>query len=378
MNRHRYLENQVKKDLKSKMVFLGGPRQVGKTTLAQSLFGKKGYLNWDIGEDRHKILSSILPNHNVWIFDEIHKYKKWRNYLKGLYDKHKDSQQILVTGSTRLDLYKYSGDSLQGRYHFLRLHPLNLDEVANNSKTDFANLMELGGFPEPFLKSDAIEAKRWSREYRQRILTDDINPVERIEDLGQAELLLLRLPELVGSPLSINSLTEDLQVSFKTIKRWISIFERFYAIFRLPPFGHSLIKAVKKEQKHYHFDWTLIKNPGLRFENLIACQLLKWAHYLQDTQGREVELKYFRDKEQREVDFVLTEENLPIIFIECKSDSHQVGPHLKYLKLRFPEVPTFQLTMNSEKDFVTPEKIRVCDAYKSVSELKNILGINLR
>lgn len=375
MEYKRYLELQIKKDLKSKMVFLGGPRQVGKTTLSMSLFGKKGYLNWDSGEDRELILTKNLPNSSIWIFDEIHKYKKWRNYLKGLYDKTKDSQQILVTGSARLDFYRFNGDSLQGRYHYLRLHPLNMDELKINSLNDFNALLKFGGFPEPFFKGKEIEAKRWSREYRQRILRDDINSIEKIEDLGQAELLLLRLPELVGSPLSINSLTEDLQVSFKTVKRWIILFERFYAIFRLAPFGSAHIKAVKKEQKHYHFDWTLIKNEGLRFENMIASQLLKWTHYLQDTQGRDIELRYFRDQEQREVDFVVIEDNKPILFIECKNDSHQVSSHLKYLKNKFPHVPAFHLTYNSKKDFVTPDKIRLSDAYKVQAELKQILGL---
>lgn len=375
MAHHRYLSDQIEKDLKSKMVFLGGPRQVGKTTLALSLFGKKGYLNWDASEDREQILTKILPNYPIWIFDEIHKYRKWRNYLKGLYDKNKETQKILVTGSARLDLYRYSGDSLQGRYHFLRLHPLNMDELKIQSYRDFEGLLHYGGFPEPFFKGEVIETKRWSREYRQRILRDDISSVEKIEDLGQAELLLMRLPDLVGSPLSINSLTEDLQVSFKTIKRWVDIFERFYAIFRVAPFGHPKIKAVKKEQKHYHYDWTLIKGTGLRFENLIACQLLKWTHFLQDTQGRDVELRYFRDKEQREVDFVIVEEGLPLLFVECKEDSHQVTPPLKYLSARFPSVPSFQLTLNSKKDFVTPEKIRVVDAFKVLPELKRILGV---
>jgi predicted AAA+ superfamily ATPase len=156
------------------MVFLGGPRQVGKTTLSKSLFKQVGYLNWDSNEDRELILTRTLPHNKVWIFDEIHKFKKWRNYLKGLYDKNKDNHQILVSGSARLDLYRFGGDSLQGRYHFLRLHPLCFDELKSSSAFDFKTLFNLGGFPEPFFKGNKIEAKRWSREYRQRILRDDI------------------------------------------------------------------------------------------------------------------------------------------------------------------------------------------------------------
>lgn len=369
----RYLSDQIKKDLESKMVFLGGPRQVGKTTLSLNLFSQECYLNWDYIEDREKILRQTLPNTKVWIFDEIHKYKMWRNYLKGLYDKKK-TQKILVTGSARLDLYRYSGDSLQGRYHFLRLHPITMDEIKSKSFSDFETLFNLSGFPEPFLKGNQIEAKRWSREYRQRILQEDISSVEKISDLGSAELVLIRLPELVGSPLSINSISEDVQISFKTIKRWVDIFERFYAIYRVAPFGSAKIKAVKKEQKHYHYDWSLIQDQSFRFENMIGNHLLKKAHFLEDTQGREIELRYFRDNEQREVDFVLTENKIPILFVECKMHNHQVSPHLKYLTSKFPKVPAYQLTYNSKKDYQTPEGIRVVDAYRVLNEILDQLG----
>lgn len=366
--KNRYLSEQILKDLKSKMVFLGGPRQVGKTTLSLDLFSEKSYLNWDSFEDRDKILKFNLPAEKTWVFDEIHKYKKWRNYIKGLYDKNK-KQQILVTGSARLDLYRYGGDSLQGRYHFLRLHPFTLDELQSNSLSDFKDLFELGGFPEPFTKGNKIEATRWSKEYRSRILRDDISSVESIHDLGSAELVLMRLPELVGSPLSINNISEDAQISFKTIKKWLEIFERFYAIYRLSPFGSTKIKALKKEQKHYHYDWTLVKDLGSRFENMIGNHLLKRIQFLEDTQGRDIELRYFRDSEQREVDFVVVENQKPILFIECKLSETTISPHLKYLKKKFSNVDSYQLTYNSKKDFVSEDGIRVCDAYKVITEI---------
>lgn len=368
----RYISEQVLKDLQTKMVFLGGPRQVGKTTLALKLFSQKSYLNWDSAEDREKILNFELPNEKTWIFDEIHKYKKWRNYLKGLYDKNKQ-QQILVTGSARLDLYRYSGDSLQGRYHFLRLHPLTLDELNTTKFSDFESLFELGGFPEPFFRSDKIEAQRWSKEYRSRVLNDDINSIETISDLGSAELILMRLPQLVGSPLSINSLVEDAQISFKTIKRWLDIFERFYAIYRLSPFGSVKIKAVKKEQKHYHYDWTLIKDKGLRFENMIANHLLKRVNFLEDTQGREIELRYFKDSEQREIDFVIIEDTKPVVVIECKYADTTISPHLKFFKKKFPEVKSYQLTYNSKKDYISQDGIRVVDAHIGIKEILDLL-----
>lgn len=145
------MRKQVDADLVRKMVFVAGPRQVGKTTLGLSLpDARSGYLNWNIPEHRERILRRELPPGSLWFFDEIHKYRTWRNYLKGLYDGRPDNQRILVTGSARLELYRYAGDSLQGRYHMLRLHPLSAAELDINSESDFAQLLTLGGFPEPF------------------------------------------------------------------------------------------------------------------------------------------------------------------------------------------------------------------------------------
>lgn len=346
------------------MVFVGGPRQVGKTTLAKHILGKseRGYLNWDISEDREQILKERFPPVSFWVFDEIHKYRRWRNFLKGLYDKHGTKKKILVTGSARLDFYRFSGDSLQGRYHYLRLHPLSFSELGLKKSKDLKDLLVLGGFPEPFLRSSEIESKRWSREYRTRLIRDDIVSLEQLRDLGSVELLMLRLPELVGAPLSINAIREDMQVSHKTIMKWLNIFERLYGIFRVSPFGAPKIRAVKKEQKHYHFDWTVVQDLPVRFENLVASHLLKWVHYEQDTKGRDVDLRYFRDIDLREVDFVITEGKKPIYFIECKWDDDNIGKGLKYIKARFPESEALQISYKGKSDYVSKDGIRVCPA----------------
>ncbi|MBI4679449.1 MAG: ATP-binding protein [Elusimicrobia bacterium] len=172
-------------------------------------------------------------------------------------------------------------------------------------------LFTFGGFPEPFLGGSEVQAKRWSREYRSRLIRDDLSNLERVNDLGKMELLMLRLPELVGSPLSVNGLAEDLRASHKAVSHWLDILERLYAVARLSPFGPAKIRAVKKERKHYHYDWSLIKDPGPRFENITAMHLLKWAHFQQDSLGLDVEVRYFRDVEGREVDFVVLEEGKP-------------------------------------------------------------------
>lgn len=350
------------------MVFVSGARQVGKTTLAKQVLGNaldEGYLNWDIAEHRER----ILPPVPLWAFDEIHKYRSWRNYLKGLYDAKPPKQQILVTGSARLDFYRFGGDSLQGRYHLLRLHPLSVAELQIGSTDQMQDLLRLGGLPEPFLSGSEVEARRWSREFRSRLIQEDVSTLERVQDLGHLELLMLGLPDRVGSPLSINSLREDLQVSHKTVAHWLDVLERLYAIFRISPFGSPKLRAVKKEQKHYHTDWSLIQNSSLRFENFVACHLLKWIHFKQDAEGRDLELRYFRDVDKREVDFVVLEDRKPLRLIECKWADEVVSPALTYLKARFKTSEAYQISARGVKDYQSPEGIRVCNALQFLKTL---------
>jgi uncharacterized protein len=369
-DRRRYLAPQVRADLARKMVFVAGPRQVGKTTLARSLPGAAAaYLSWDIAEHRERILRRQLPASKLWIFDEIHKYRSWRGLLKGLYDGRRPGQRILVTGSARLDLYRYGGDSLQGRYHLLRLHPFSAAELGLRSAAELRDLLTLGGFPEPFLGGSEVEARRWAREYRNRLVREDVVSLERVQDLGNLELLALRLPELAGSPLSLNALREDLQVAHKTVASWLGILERLYAIFRLPPFGAPRIRAVKKEQKHYHLDWSLVPDGAARFENLVAAHLLKWVHFEQDARGRDLELRYFRDTDGREVDLVVVEGRRPLLLVECKWADAEVDPSLRYLKARFPEAEAWQLSATGRYDYVTPEGIRVAPALRFLADL---------
>lgn len=366
----RYLNAAIKQDIVRKMVFVAGPRQVGKTTLALSMPGARAaYLNWDIASHREHILKGELPAGKLWIFDEIHKYRRWRNYLKGLYDGRPRGQKILVTGSGRLDLYRFGGDSLQGRYHLLRLHPFSVGELKIKRAAELLQLLKLGGFPEPFLSGSETQARRWSREYRTLLIREEVVALERIQDLGHLELLLLRLPELVGSPLSLNALREDLQISHKALSAWIAALERLYALFRIAPLGASRIRAVKKQQKHYHFDWSVIPTEAARFENLVACHLLKWVHFEQDCKGRSLELRYFRDLEGREVDFVVVDGRKPLLLVECKWDDTEIDKGLRYLKNRFPDAAAWQLSAIGSKDYQTPEGIRVAPALALLTTL---------
>jgi len=370
---HRYLSAQVLEDAQRKMVFIGGPRQVGKTTLSTTLRPKTEttYLNWDISEHRTAILDGKLGVSPLLVLDEIHKYRRWRGYLKGLYDAMQVSpgaqRQIIVTGSARLDVYRYGGDSLQGRYHYLRLLPLSVAEVKD--ETAFKSLLFYGGFPEPFLAHSATHSKRFSREYRARLVREDIRDLEAIQDLATMELMLGRLPKLVGSPLSINSLREDLQIAHRTAEKWLDVFDRIYATFRLTPLAGKKLRSVKKEKKLYLFDWTNIDDNGARFENLVAVHLLKHVFFKQDTLGEEVDLCYFRDSDGREVDFVITENGHPIILVECKYSEQNISQSLRFLHTKYPRAAAWQIYASGTGDYQSKERIRVAHATKLLKDL---------
>jgi len=367
----RNLLSTLKDDLSRKMVFLGGPRQVGKTSLGKELIpDPAAYLNWDVAAHRVAILKHQLPAGDAWLFDEIHKYRQWRGFLKGLFDMHGNTRRILVTGSARLDYYRYGGDSLQGRYHYLRLHPFSVAELGIKSQADFEQLLRLGGFPEPFVSGSERQARRWARDYRDRLMREDVASLERIDNLGQLELLAMRLPGLVGSPLSLNGLREDLSLSHRMVSNWVDVLERLYAIYRIAPFGAPRFRAVKKAQKHYHFDWSVVEEEGARFENLVASHLLKWVHWQNDVEGRDAELRYFRDTDGREVDFVVMLARQPVSFIECKMGDGPLGTGMRYLKQRFPQVDAWQVAARTTRDYVTREGVRVAPVLRLLEALK--------
>ena len=368
----RYIKQGVFKDLNRKMVFVGGPRQVGKTTFAKNLLETwpdqlsstvQRYYSWDDDRDREFLLAKQLPfSPGPVILDELHKYQRWRWLLKALYDKRGNELQILVTGSAKLDYYRRGGDSLQGRYHYYRLHPLSLKELSSQTTSSLRDLLMYGGFPEPFFSASETETRRWSREYRSRVLREELRDLEKVNDISLIERMAIRLPTLVGNPLSLNALREDLQVSHQTVVRWMNMLERLYSIFRIYPFGAPHIRAVKKEAKHYHFDWAQIPETGFRFENMIACHLLKWCHFFEDTEGWDMDLRYFRDTDKREVDFVVLKERTPILFVECKISFQEASGHLKYLSRKFPGVEAVQIYFDGDEDIKTDEGIRLCPA----------------
>lgn len=361
MNFTRYLEKHIKSDLRRKMVFVGGPRQVGKTYLSKLFLKKKGegYFNWDDLADRAIIKKhQIDPELKLVVLDEVHKYVRWRTLVKGLYDKYREILSIIVTGSARLDLLRKGGDSLVGRYHYYRLHPFSLGEIDSSySSKTLQRLLKFGGFPEPYILQDESEHRRWQRERLSRVVYSDISDLGTIRELSQIELLVDMLSSRVGSVLSVKSLSEDLEVSPNTISRWLEILETVYYCYRILPYGPPKIRAVKKSNKLYLWDWSEIESHGARFENLVAGHLLKYCHYVEDTQGHKMELRFVRDVDLREIDFVVLKNKKPLFAVECKTGEGAIAKSLYYYRERTP-IPKFYQVHLGEKDF-SDNNIRV-------------------
>ena len=345
----RYIASHILDDLRKKMVFVGGPRQVGKTTLAKAILSKNFpagiYLNWDYDEDRQDILQKRWSDENdLLIFDELHKFPRWKSWIKGLYDVSHEIHSFLITGSARLDIYRRGGDSLMGRYHYWRLHPFTLDEIPNgfSSKDAFNRLMTVGGFPEPFLDGDEREARRWRRERFDRVIREDVRDLESVRNIQLLSMFLDLLRHRVGGLVRLSTIASDIQISPKTAKSWLEVLERMYLVFSVRPYTKSLPRAVLKPPKVYFFDnGDVLGDEGVRFENLVATSLLKRLHFLEDRDGYCYELRYIRDKEGREVDFAVIKDGHLEELIEAKYSDDSISRHLQYYAERLkPEKAT--------------------------------------
>ena len=355
----RYIMPHILDDLGKKMRFVGGPRQVGKTTLAKAILGKHfpdgRYLNWDLDEDRQDILRKRWSTKDtLLVFDELHKYPKWKRSIKGVYDTSREDHSFLVTGSARLDVYRRGGDSLMGRYHYWRLHPFTLDEIPDSLSREeaFHRLMTVGGFPEPFLEGDEREARRWSRERFDRVLREDIRDLEPVRNIQLLGLFLDSLRHRVGGLVVLSNLASDIEISPNTAKSWIEILERMYIVFVVRPFTKSLPRAVLKPPKIYFFDnGDVIGDEGARFENLVAASLLKRLHFLEDRDGYNCELRYIRDKEGREVDFAIVKEGAIEELIEAKLTEDEISPSLLYYTRRLRPKKSTQIVAKLRRTY---------------------------
>lgn len=364
----RYITPYILEDLKKKMVFVGGPRQVGKTTIAKTVlndhYAKGRYLNWDFDDDRQDILQKKWSRDNdLLVFDELHKFPRWKRWIKGIYDVSDDTHSFLITGSARLDIYKRGGDSLMGRYHYWRLHPFTLDEIPEGISPEdaFQRLMTVGGFPEPFFDGNERESRRWRRERFDRVLREDIRDLESVRNIQLLSLFLDLLRQRVGGLITLSNLANDIQISPQTAKSWLEVLEKMYLVFIVRPYTKSLPRAILKPPKVYFFDnGDVIGDEGARFENLVAASLIKRLHFLEDRDGYRYELRYVRDKEGREVDFAVIKDGKPEELIEAKLNDEEISKSLSYYSERLKTVKNTQITVNLKRPY-DRGNIRVTD-----------------
>ncbi len=375
-NLYKGIWDQLSSD--KSLIMLAGPRQSGKTTFARDIvakdFSDTVYFNWDISEDKRRLIDdpvffSKVPRSRVLskplvILDEIHKYRNWKNYLKGVYDQFSREYQFLVTGSGRLEFARKAGDSLAGRFLKFHIFPFTLAELspsrksledftdnplgdfdvisAGKSRQAFESLWELSGFPEPFINGKKAFWRAWSMSYGQQIIRDDLRTIADIRNLDLVETLFALVPSRVGSPLSINNLAGDLQVAFDTAKNWLMLFDAFYLTFRMSPWTAKISRSILKEKKIYLFNYPVIEDDSARFENLVALEFLRAVEIWNDYGWGKFSIHYLRNKDKQEVDFLIAKNNKPFLLAETKiTDDSPAANLLSFQNVL--DVPALQL-----------------------------------
>jgi predicted AAA+ superfamily ATPase len=376
----RYLFKELKKYVGKKVILLSGPRQVGKTTLSKVLFENFDYFNFDRLSDRKKMIAEEWNRDaDLIIFDEIHKMKKWKQWLKGIYDTE-DMKKFLVTGSARPDTHRKVGDSMAGRYFQYRLMPFCLKELAQNKyqnpKDNLNDLLKLSGFPEPLFSNSESFYKKWRKSHLDIIVRQDIAEVEVVKRIADLEFLIELMKTKVGSVLSYNSLREDLLTDDKTIKRWLTIFENSYLLFKITPFSKNILHSTKKAPKYFFYDFPRIEDKGARLENFVGLSLLKEIYLLNDIEGEDYNIHFLRDKDQNEVDFLIVKNKKPILAIEVKTSDVEISSGFKKLTNQllavYPELVRVQLVKNLEREFSTKDGVKVLNLEKYLANLKLI------
>ena len=341
------------------MAFVSGPRQVGKTTCCRSMANH--YLNWDNQDDREIILAGpariaesagldkLQTGMPVIHFDELHKYPRWKELLKGFFDVYADRAKIVLTGSSRMDIYRRGGDSMMGRYFLYRMHPFSVAEAITQELPDqdrvsrqprrvdeatFDALWYHGGYPEPFLKRDQTFSRQWRSLALQQFAREDIREIAQIQHMDQLETLAQLLAAQSAQQLSYSGLAKQVRVSVDTIRRWITTLQEFHFGFRLRPWFRSVPRSLRKEPKWFLRDWAAIEDPGSRAETFVACHLLKAVDGWSNLGFGNFGLHYLRDKEKREVDFLVVRDERPWLLVEARHGDGGLSSALK----RFQEL----------------------------------------
>lgn len=372
----RTLYKQIWQELSAEkaMIFIAGPRQSGKTTFSRwiaSKFTNQTYFNWDLVSNKKLFVEkpAFFEETNrkddsipLVILDEIHKYRKWKNYLKGVYDEFSNRYKFLVLGSGRLNVFERGGDSLAGRYFPFTLWPMTLAELSDQrlpfedfmknplalGKNDPAQteiwqlLSELSGFPEPYVSGKKTSYRRWSNNYASQLVREDIRNMVQVNNVDAMEMLFSILPSKVGNPLSLLSLARDLQISFNSVRSWLNTFESFFLIFRISPWTKKVARAITKEQKLYLLDYARIASEAAKFENMAALELLRAVSNWNELGLGNFSLHYLRNKEKEEVDFLVAENHLPKLLIEVKTGDEKISKSLTRFQSAL-NVPAIQL-----------------------------------
>ena len=378
IERKKYIEIWKKLSSDKSMIFISGPRQSGKTTLSRMIsdnFANKLYFNYDMILNKQKLVNDPLffekldrkdNTTPLIIFDEIHKYSNFKNYLKGIIDQFSQDYKFLVLGSGRLDTYQKGSDSLPGRYFQFRLFPFTISELSQNninidnflgnplncinskdySQTWF-DLAEYSGFPEPYIKSTKQFFIRWSNTYHKQVIQDDILSMKEVRKLDKLEMLFSILPYKISSPLSLDNLAQDIQVSFNAVKSWIDIFESLFLVFRISPWTKKINRSLSKEKKLYLYNYAIITDPAKKFENMVALELYQATTNWSNLGYGNFSLHYIRNKEKQEVDFLIADKFQPILLVETKFND--VNPTPSLIKFQnILNVPSIQLVNKKE------------------------------
>jgi predicted AAA+ superfamily ATPase len=375
------------------MAFLSGPRQVGKTEVARRLADV--YLNFDDLGDQAVILRGAAavaaraelerPRGRMPIvaLDEIHKFQKWKAFLKGFFDSYGSQCRILATGSARMDIFKKGGDSLLGRYFLYRQHPFSVGEILRPEpptepireskpidEAAWEALWRFGGFPEPMVRQSATFLRKWQTTRMDLLLREDVRDLTRVQELRGIETIGHLLASRSGGQLIFSNLATEVGVSVDTVRRWVTILSELYVGFELRPWFRNVAKALRKEPKWYLRDWSGITDPGARAETFAACHLLKAVETWTDLGLGAFELRYMRDKIKREVDFLIVRDGEPWVLIEIKSTRETLSPHLFHFQKQTGAKHAFQAVMD------LPHEAIDCFAYSGpvVVPLRTLLS----
>ena len=357
------------------MAFLSGPRQVGKTTTGR--LRADVYVNWDNVDDRERLLAGpqrvadllgldrLAVRKPLVLFDELHKFPRWKEFLKGFFDTYGDRVHIVVTGSSRLDVFQRGGDSLMGRYFHYRMHPFSVAELASPTwppneangvlhmpravgEDDFQALWEHGGFPEPFLRRDVRFSRRWRTTRAAQLVREDVREINGVQQLDQLAVMLRALTDRSAEQLVFGNLAKHARVSADTAHRWVAALCDLHVGFLVRPWFQNVSRSLRKEPKWFPRDWAAVRDVGRRAETFIACHLLKAVEGWNDLGLGAFELGYLRDKEKREVDFLVARDGEPWFLVEAKHTETALSPALHHFASQLDTPFAFQAVVTDD------------------------------